>query len=197
VHQSSWDGRDGGVAGFLGMEPRSNEADMGGMGFAEERLVHFKFEPMILHVLTSSLHHAQLILSAALQAGFRESGALNLTATTTESPTPMVAIRSMGLGLESVIGQLNADGQGVCIVPERYLKGLLAVANDRFAENTKRIERFRELLAKGAQKEGAGQTRRNKEGGEWEDAAARRERMRKEGLERSQKMRGERLQQNG
>ncbi|KAF4635911.1 hypothetical protein G7Y89_g2187 [Cudoniella acicularis] len=109
------------------------------------RFVHFKFEPMILHVFTASLQQAQTVLAAALQAGFRESGALNLTSSFAEQPTPMVGIRSMGLALESLIG-FEHDGQELCTVPEWQLKNLLEISNDRFVENTKRIERFRTLL---------------------------------------------------
>ncbi|EDO00339.1 hypothetical protein SS1G_14209 [Sclerotinia sclerotiorum 1980 UF-70] len=38
----------------------------------------------------SSIDQAQKVLSAALQAGFRESGALNLISTTSEPATPML-----------------------------------------------------------------------------------------------------------
>ncbi|RDL41088.1 uncharacterized protein BP5553_01067 [Venustampulla echinocandica] len=149
----------------------------------DARFIHFKFEPMILHVLTASLEQAQHVLAAALQAGFRESGALNLTSST-ESPTPMVGIRSMGLALESLIG-FESGGQGICIVPEWQLKALLEISNDRFVENTKRTERFRSLLKEtGSVKQ---ETRRKgKDGDEWEDPQARRERKRAEGLKISE-----------
>ncbi|OAR01051.1 hypothetical protein LLEC1_06081 [Akanthomyces lecanii] len=102
----------------------------GGGGDSERRLIHFKFEPMILHVLTASHAHAQLLLRCALHAGFRESGAVSLLpSSSTEHAMPIVAVRSMGLSFESLLGR-NPDGE------------------------------------------------------EWEDAAARRERMRAEGLRR-------------
>ncbi|KAG4427182.1 hypothetical protein IFR05_017336 [Cadophora sp. M221] len=151
----------------------------------EMRLVHFKFEPMILHVLTASLAQAQLVLSAALQAGFRESGALNLRPSSTEPATPMVGIRSMGLSLESVIG-FESAGREVCMVPEWQLKNLVEVSNQRFVQNGKRIERFRGLLREmGEVREG----RRGDGGGEWEDKEARRERKRAEGLKKAEEMR--------
>ena len=77
-----------------------------------------------------------MILSAALQAGFRESGALNLSPSSQGSTNPMVGVRSMGLSLESIIGHLGANGEEICIVPESYLHGLLSVANERFIENS-------------------------------------------------------------
>ncbi|TVY26990.1 tRNA wybutosine-synthesizing protein 3-like protein [Lachnellula hyalina] len=138
-------GRD--LAGYLGMERRKGDGDeeLGvGMEAREVRFVHFKFEPMILHILTSSLQQAQNVLSAALQAGFRESGALNLVAAG-EQATPMVGVRSMGLALESIIGY-EEGGSGICMVPEAQLGMLLRVGNERFVENGRRIARFRGLL---------------------------------------------------
>ncbi|KAG9230482.1 methyltransferase TYW3-domain-containing protein [Amylocarpus encephaloides] len=148
------------------------------------RLIHFKFEPMILHVLTASLQHAQTILSAALQAGFRESGALNITPSSIEPAIPMVGIRTMGLSLESIIG-FECQGTGFCTIPEGQLRVLLRVANERFVENTKRIERFRSLLKEFSAKKGNSQARSKRKGQEgevWEDPKVRAERKRAEGL---------------
>lgn len=124
---------------------------------------------------------AHTVLSAALQAGFRESGALNLVSSTPEPATPMVGIRSMGLALESVIGFENG-GKELCMVPECQLKNLVEISNDRFKENTKRIERFRSLLQ---QMRSDGPEKRSKDGEEWEDAQVRRERKRAEGLRKA------------
>ncbi len=136
----------------------------------------------------------------------------------------MVAIRSMGLGFESVIGVVadedegedddnddndndndNDDGGGRtprprCTVSAAHLATLVRVANGRFAENRRRTERFRAaLLGQQHERDGddasrpraAPRRRRrrlrqggNPEGVEWEDAGARRERMRAEGLRR-------------
>ncbi|PQE07115.1 hypothetical protein CJF31_00004764 [Rutstroemia sp. NJR-2017a BVV2] len=150
------------------------------------RWVRFKFEPMILHILTASLPQAQKVLTAASQAGFRESGALNLTPAGSEgAATPMVGIRSMGLALQSFVGVYDEDaGEARCIVDETQLSILLRIANERFEENARRIERFRMLL-----REGAGEKRRVGEGGaEWEDAEVRRERKREEGLRRAREL---------
>ncbi|KAL7900771.1 methyltransferase TYW3 domain-containing protein [Trichoderma sp. SZMC 28014] len=159
----------------------------------ERRLIHFKFEPMILHVLTASLGHAQLLLRCALQAGFRESGAINITPPSGEQTTPMVAIRSMGLSLESLIGYEDAKGQRRRIVAPEYLKMLLQISNERFVENTKRIERFRTALKEAIlePKLANAPKRLNPEGKEWEDAAARRERLRAEGLKRKAALQAE------
>ncbi|KAI9904213.1 hypothetical protein N3K66_000742 [Trichothecium roseum] len=155
---------------------------------ADRRLIHFKFEPMILHVYTASPQHAQLILGCALQAGFRESGAINIASPPprqgsvneeTTAATPMVGIRSMGLGFESLIGHLGKGGHRRRLeltVSRSHLDTLMAVANDRFAENARRIARFRRAFLD------ARRPRTNPDGLAWEDAAARRERKKAEGL---------------
>ncbi|KAK6224326.1 tRNA wybutosine-synthesizing protein [Colletotrichum tabaci] len=186
-----------GLVGENGPAPPSVAGDSGSSqpGRRRKRLIHFKFEPMILHVLTASLAHAQLLLKCALAAGFRESGALNLLPATTAAPedessspvTPMVGVRTMGLALESLIGYVDDDDDEArhCTVTADYLRDLMQIANERFAENAARIARFRAALQEAA----AGPPPKLGEGGaEWEDAAARRERKRAEGLRRKEEM---------
>lgn len=141
----------------------------------------------ILHILTASPAHAQLVLRAALQSGFRESGAVSLTVPSAdEHPTPVVAVRSMGLGFESLIGSQidhseSQQPRRQLLVSQAYLRTVMAVATERFAENAKRIARFQEALATllaGPPGTPVG------DGPVWEDAAARRERKRAEGLRR-------------
>ncbi|KAI1153792.1 methyltransferase TYW3-domain-containing protein [Nemania diffusa] len=175
------------VKGLLGLrESLEHERDRGDPAketLKDTRLVHFKFEPMILHVLTASLDHAQLLLRSGLQAGFRESGAVNVTSTTTEAVTPIVAIRSMGLSFESLVG-IQEDGVTKCTVSDDYLHSLVRIANERFEENRKRIERFRAAVLD------ASHPSKKKDGIEWEDAQARRERKRAEGLRRKAELQG-------
>jgi tRNA wybutosine-synthesizing protein 3 len=84
----------------------------------------------------------------------------------------------MGLALESIVGY-EEGGKGYCIVSESMLGMLLEVANERFGENGRRIERLRGLLrGLGEGKE----VRRSKNGDAWEDPQVRRERKRAEGL---------------
>ncbi|KAK2039257.1 hypothetical protein LZ31DRAFT_506500 [Colletotrichum somersetense] len=169
-------------------------------GRRRKRLIHFKFEPMILHVLTASLAHAQLLLKCAFAAGFRESGALNLLpavaptapqdGSSSSSPpvTPMVGVRTMGLALESLVGYVDEDDSDEarrCTVSAGYLRDLMQIANERFAENAARIARFRAALREAL----AGPPPKLGEGGAaWEDAAARRERKKAEGLRRKEEM---------
>jgi tRNA wybutosine-synthesizing protein 3 len=81
-------------------------------------------EWQILHIFTASLSHAQWILSAALQAGFRESGAMNIGASLEKGrdTTPMVAVRSLGLMLDSIVGYVDPQGEVRALVEEQYLR---------------------------------------------------------------------------
>lgn len=89
----------------------------------------------------------------------------------------------MGLGFESLIGQVHNESRIRLVTPE-YLHMLMDIATERFAENSKRIERFQKAFKQAFVEQPAPQTRRNQEGEEWEDAAARRERKRAEGLKK-------------
>jgi len=91
----------------------------------------------------------------------------------------------MGLGLESVVGY-EKDGKDVCMVPEWQLRNLVVVANGRFVENKKRIERFRELVRSSmGEGIGGGKEKRVGDSGVWESKEERRERKRAEGLRRA------------
>ena len=132
--------------------------------------------------MTASLHHAQPVLAAAINAGFRESGVQSLKNLEDGNAFPMVAVRSAGLGFESLVGFWD-DGDGgkgeerggkvLSLVDEKYLELLVELGNERFVANGERIERFRSGLMS---------FRRDEL--KWENADARRERKRKEGLER-------------
>ena len=101
----------------------------------------------------------------------------------------MVAIRSMGLGFESLVG-METQGNIHCIVSPAYLQMLIRLANERFVENSKRIQRFQVALLEAI--EGS---KKPKRGPEWEDAAARKERKRAEGLKRSAELKQQQHQQ--
>lgn len=132
---------------------------------------------------------ANILAKAGLSAGFRESGAINLLPTSSSAATPMVAIRSMGLGFESIVGSLDENGDACCIVGENLLRTLIETANSRFKENEKRRARFWDNLVEALRVRSLGSARgkekRTVDGREWEDKEVRRERLRREGLERS------------
>lgn len=103
----------------------------------------------------------------------------------------MVAVRSAGLGLESLIGR-ETNQIKHCTVSGEYLRALVEIANERFAENARRIGRFRALLREATAAPGRGVRRGDGGGGgggEWEDAEVRRERKRLEGLGRAEEVR--------
>ncbi|KAL8931377.1 MAG: hypothetical protein Q9211_007006 [Gyalolechia sp. 1 TL-2023] len=143
----------------------------------------------ILHIATASLAHASPVLSAAITAGFRESGVQSLKNLNDPNALPMVAIRSAGLALESIVGVVRHQPDGSsrseeeqddsevdeiteALVDEEYLETLVQIANERFEANTERIRRFEENLFGG----------KSKEEDQWEDTEERKERKRREGL---------------
>jgi tRNA wybutosine-synthesizing protein 3 len=125
-------------------------------------------------------------LKCGLQAGFRESGAVSLLESTAktghvEPATPMVAIRSMGLSFESLVGEMDGLGRKRSLVSNEYLRMLVAIANERFVENRKRIGRFLDALR--IEIGGAGEVLEEGRGGRSEKEL-RRESKRAEGLSR-------------
>jgi tRNA wybutosine-synthesizing protein 3 len=124
------------------------------------------------------------VLTAALSAGFRESGAVSLSATKTGESTPMVAVRSTGYSFDAIIGHRDELDRNILLVDEKYLATLISIANDRFRVNTERIARFRTALMDAFRSSDfsvGGSTKTD-----WEDAEARRRRKREEGLARQQ-----------
>ena len=141
--------------------------------------------------MTASLHHAQPVLAAAISAGFRESGIQSLKNLDDDNAFPMVAIRSSGLALESIIGRVlnrvedtgSEDSDSVhyrigeevhSLVTEHYLELLLKIANDRFKINMERMKRFECDLFRRESTFASIST--------WEDGKVRQARKRAEGL---------------
>lgn len=138
--------------------------------------------------MTASLHHAQPILAAAINAGFRESGIQSLKNLYDVNAFPMVAIRSSGLAFESIIGSAFADGHYISdvysLVDEGYLELLLKIANDRFDSNIERMRRFEsDLFGRVASTTSM-----------WEDSQIRKDRKRAEGLKQQEEVRKVRAQ---
>ncbi|KAK5175234.1 uncharacterized protein LTR77_000371 [Saxophila tyrrhenica] len=133
-------GEQGQVQTLLGLEPTKM------LSFPPEegqcQRVHLKFEPMILHILTSSHAEAQTALTAAVTSGFRESGISGLTDTKGQPTLPMVAVRTSGLAFDTTVGFLS-DGKVLLMVPETYLYNQLKWANYHFQMNEERKARFR------------------------------------------------------
>jgi len=144
---------------------------------SSSRLVHFKFEPMILHILASSLDAARKVLSAAQTAGFRESG---ISSIADKADMVMVAVRSTGLSTDSPIGHLTVHNDKPAIslsVSDQYVQHLVRLANEKFVVNAERTTNFRTaLLAQFQAKDDKDE--------DWEPIEARRARMREEGLKK-------------
>lgn len=149
--------------------------------------------------MAATLHHAHPVLSAASASGFRESGLQSLRCLEVEDgPSPIVAVRSAGLALESVIGYCEEgddddDNEPVIrsLVTEEYLQMLVAMSNERFLINTERKERFRATmldLCMASHSRGAKTKGKAKASGDWEDPEKRRERKQAEGLLRKQQI---------
>ena len=130
--------------------------------------------------MTASLRYAQPLLTAAINAGFRESGVQGLRNLDDLDACPMVAIRTAGIALESVIGYKDRDeaASATAVVDENYLRLLIDLANERFKLNTERTERFRTCLREAMDAfDAKQQIERN-----WEAAEDRARRKRQEGL---------------
>ena len=129
--------------------------------------------------MTASLNYAQPVLAAAIDAGFRESGIQSLKNLDDPNAFPMVAIRTSGLVLSSLIGFATNDANGADIVhamvDESHLRLLLQLANGRFEANAERIKRFEENLFEKIENKQRLHTN-------WEDSKTRQERKRAEGL---------------
>ncbi|KAL7273889.1 hypothetical protein RUND412_003233 [Rhizina undulata] len=145
------------------------------------RLVHIKFEPMILHVLTSDLEAAHALLNAGLAAGFRESGIMNPGLG--NAAFPILAIRCHGLVMDSIIGVFdNVSGKIIKMVDDSYLEVLIKICNLRFEDNKRRIDalsaKIDEVLF------GVGKEKLP----EWEDKAIRKARKREDGLRKQREL---------
>ncbi|KAK9373171.1 methyltransferase TYW3-domain-containing protein [Lipomyces chichibuensis] len=102
------------------------------------RYVHFKFEPMILHVLCANSEIANKLLGIALAAGFRESGYNG----------HILAVRC-SLRIDAPVGYLSTSGDSVVLlVDDNYLKTLMQMSIERFTENRRRTDRFFEGVKK-------------------------------------------------
>ncbi|XP_027729831.1 tRNA wybutosine-synthesizing protein 3 homolog isoform X2 [Vombatus ursinus] len=95
-----------------------------------------KFEPFVLHVQCRQLQDAQVLHSAAVDSGFRNSGI-----TVGKRGKTMLAVRSTH-GLE-----VPLSSEGRLMVTEEYIDFLLKVANQKMEENKKRVDSNHGLAA--------------------------------------------------
>ncbi|XP_061784764.1 tRNA wybutosine-synthesizing protein 3 homolog [Nerophis lumbriciformis] len=94
-----------------------------------------KFEPFVMHVQCRTLEDAHLLLSAALQSGFKNSG---LTASKTgKIITAVRCTHSLEVPLSD---------RGRLLVSHEYIHFLTQTANQKMEDNLKRIERFYQTI---------------------------------------------------
>lgn len=95
----------------------------------------FKFEPFVLHVQCRSLEDAQAVLSAAVGAGFRNSG---------------ISIGKKGKVITAVRSthslEVPLTHQGETLVSVQYLEYTVKLAEKKMKENLGRISRFKDNL---------------------------------------------------
>ena len=130
-----------------------------------------------------------------MAAGFRESGISGVVDSKSRPTLPMVAVRSSGLALDSIIGfqypasSTTGTQEIQPMVSEAYLQTLLQVANERFELNEQRKSRFRDAFleqAVGMPLSALGVGRPGRHG--YESKTVRKERKRREGLQRREEM---------
>lgn len=133
------------------------------------RFILFKYEPFILHVKCRNYETAANLYTAAMSCGFRESGI---------GINNIVAIR-ISIRLDVPIGYLDESGAPgehklVCFVDESYLEIITKLSVDRFNENEKRMGALFKAI----------EAMEVKPAVQKETFEQRRERKRREGLER-------------
>lgn len=131
-------------------------------------------------------------MNAALAAGFRESGISGLYDSKGHPTNAMVAVRSSGLSLDTIVGfqsPTSETRQVLSMVSEVYLRTLIRVANDRFEINMQRTKRFRLALLEQVSRLELPVHNRNLQDIGFEPADVRKQRKRREGLLMSNSLR--------
>ncbi|XP_078263993.1 tRNA wybutosine-synthesizing protein 3 homolog isoform X2 [Rhinoraja longicauda] len=119
---------------FVTHEKCQKEDVVAGLQAAQDNAV-FKFEPFILHVECRAVEDAQLLHSAAVNSGFRNSGI-----TISKKGKIMMAVRS------THCLEVPLCHRGQVLVSEDYIEYLVQVANRKMEENQRRIDRFHACL---------------------------------------------------
>jgi len=100
---------------------------------AGEGLTLFKYEGFVIHVEARTLETARGLLTAALECGYKNSG--------------MVIGKRFMVGIR---GTLKIDApvaeNGQWMITEEYLQLLGRMANDKFADNEARLEKFQKAV---------------------------------------------------
>lgn len=98
---------------------------------AETRLILYKFEPFILHVKCRDFEIASKLYNTAMSCGFRESGI---------GSNNIVAVR-ISIKLDVPIGYLDESTESLKLfVPEEYLDLIDNMALEKFQENSRKMD---------------------------------------------------------
>lgn len=142
------------------------------------RYVLFKFEPLILHVKCRDFDTASALYTTAMNCGFRESG-INVH--------NIVAIK-ISMKLDIPIGYLDeATDKVVLFVDENYLEIVTQGSLTRFRENERKLLQLHDAIT------ALVQSGSNKQSKDRETFEERRERKKREGLERQKQVQVERV----
>lgn len=133
-------------------------------------LISVKFESFILHIDCATLESARKLLAIAASCGYRNSG-ISLS-----NAKQIVQIRCT-LKLDTPIGFMDvAKNEIKCHISLEYLQWLIRVCNDKFEENTSRMDLLHRSLQKAFDEE--------RDYVQIESKEERRERKRAAGLEK-------------
>ncbi|KAI9146366.1 methyltransferase TYW3-domain-containing protein [Paraphysoderma sedebokerense] len=202
------------------MLPTDSKHDVvGKIDADQESLIYLKFEPLILHVLCRDLVSSTHLLSVATQSGCRNCGITlpSLVAPYTPDILPNVAIRSTAkLDCPVALVRKIRDGEGstcqneiVFLMEPFAIYRLLLECNIKFQMNQDRLDKLDEAISKWLTSQSVSPVtpcsspNRNVEAntneilqemanGPAESKAERRERKKREGLERQKALRAER-----
>ncbi|KAF9936283.1 hypothetical protein BGZ67_002505 [Mortierella alpina] len=168
------------------------------LDMARSQLVYFKFEPMILHIESSTPAAAKTFLNHSLFSGYRNSGILPSVKrtmlairSTLKLDAPIAYIPSAAGSVSgtqsSALGSKDEAGKIHLMVSLTYLRVLIELSNDKFRMNVAQMGRFeKRLIEHLLEDESAGEKKKIGDQGEWEDKEVRRERKRKEGLQKQE-----------
>ncbi|KAG0292670.1 hypothetical protein BGZ96_003833 [Linnemannia gamsii] len=168
-----------------------HKAGMRTIDMARSQLVYFKFEPMILHIEAATPVAAKTFLNHSLFSGYRNSGILPSVKrtmlairSTLKLDAPIAYIPSSTSSSSTTAGTTTDEGKIYLMVSLSYLRVLIDLSNDKFKMNVAQMARFEERLTKHLlNAENSTITKKvGDQGGEWEDAEARKERKRREGM---------------
>jgi tRNA wybutosine-synthesizing protein 3 len=109
--------------------------------------IFFANPRQILHLYAATPEFARLLLKAASESGFRESGAMGIPTSSSDRNPIMLAVRTNGLPFDSIIGYEDKNGDLLSLVNSDYVYNMLSIANERFTANKERTQKFQKAVS--------------------------------------------------